>query len=84
MYGSSVFSQAAGAAAQSGRGLIELAVSLAAATTMALMVVAGGSALSWAPTETAMLAPARPTEAQESLTICREDHVGYRCIAEAS
>jgi hypothetical protein len=84
MYGPSVLAQAAGAVSLSGRGLIELGVSLAAAATMALMVVAGGTALSWMPTETLVVAPVRPMEAQESLTVCREDHVGYRCIDEAS
>ena len=62
----------------------ELWLSIAAGTIMALMVAAGGTALAGTPDEGALVVVAPLVDPRNPLVVCRDDHLGYRCIPEAS
>ena len=67
-----------------GRATYELGVSMAASAVVALMVLAGGTALEAMPDEGLGASVAPRADQQSPLVICRDDRHGFRCIPEES
>jgi hypothetical protein len=67
-----------------GRATYEVRVSVAASAIVALMVLAGGTALELVPVDPAEMSAALRPDQQNSLVMCRDDRFGFRCVAEES